>query len=100
MEGIATSSFGTHVANLAGVPLEVVDRAQVISETFAAQFREKQKAKRQADARSQLPLVAQADFTYLVNLAVGKVHLSADGARQRRILKMVKNIAATHLCAK
>ncbi|KAJ7929330.1 muts domain V-domain-containing protein [Mycena leptocephala] len=31
VEGVATSSFGTHVANLAGVPLEVVERADVIS---------------------------------------------------------------------
>ncbi|KAK1221756.1 DNA mismatch repair protein msh6 [Marasmius sp. AFHP31] len=100
VEGIATSSFGTHVANLAGVPLDVVDRAQVISETFAAQFHEQQKAKKQADARSKLPLVAQADFTYLVSLAVGKARLPVDCTRQRQILKMVKNIAAIHLHTK
>jgi len=41
VEGVAESSFGTHVANLAGVPLPVVERADVISKTFAQQFQEK-----------------------------------------------------------
>ncbi|KAJ3556566.1 hypothetical protein NM688_g1958 [Phlebia brevispora] len=41
VEGVASSSFGTHVANLAGVPIEVVERADVVSKDFARQFKEK-----------------------------------------------------------
>jgi DNA mismatch repair protein MSH6 len=41
IHGVAESSFGTHVANLAGVPLEVVKRADLISKDFAKQFAEK-----------------------------------------------------------
>ncbi|KAL0575514.1 DNA mismatch repair protein msh6 [Marasmius crinis-equi] len=95
VEGIATSSFGTHVASLAGVPLDVVDRAQVISEQFAAQFREKQKAKQQR-ASSKLALVAQADFAHVVNLALGKIHLPADRIQQRHVLRMLKNVIGVH----
>ncbi|KAG8987176.1 DNA mismatch repair protein msh6, partial [Tulasnella sp. 427] len=57
-EGTASSSFGTHVASLAGVPQSVVSRAEVISQDFADKFQKKLEAKR----TSTLPLVAQADF--------------------------------------
>ncbi|KAK0501656.1 muts domain V-domain-containing protein [Armillaria luteobubalina] len=45
IDGVATSSFGTHVANLAGVPLEVVERADLVSKKFAQQFKERLEAK-------------------------------------------------------
>ncbi|THH03935.1 hypothetical protein EW145_g5888 [Phellinidium pouzarii] len=71
VEGIASSSFGTHVANLAGVPMDVVKRAEVISGDFARQFKERIEGKR----TSTLPLVAQADFAYLLRVAAGKTGL-------------------------
>ncbi|KAK7056522.1 DNA mismatch repair protein msh6 [Paramarasmius palmivorus] len=100
VEGVATSSFGTHVANLAGVPLEVVDRAEVISKNFARQFREKQHAKQQKRASARLPLVAQADFAYLAKLAMGQVQLPEDPTRKRQVLKMLKDVTSKYLQTK
>ena len=68
--GVATSSFGTHVANLAGVPLNVVNRAETVSQDFAKQFQTRVAEKRQ-EMVSKLPLMAQADFAYLFRLAAG-----------------------------
>src|ERR1700691_1074012 len=58
VEGVASSSFGTHVANLAGVPIEVVKRAEVVSEDFARQFKEKLEGKQRKSSTARLPLVA------------------------------------------
>jgi DNA mismatch repair protein MSH6 len=90
IEGIATSSFGTHVANLAGVPLDVVERAEAISKDFASKFAEKIEGKRKKSASSRLPIDAQADFSYLYKLAAGKCDLDADVVRGREVLKGLK----------
>ncbi|KAJ6618260.1 muts domain V-domain-containing protein [Mycena sp. CBHHK59/15] len=89
VEGVATSSFGTHVANLAGVPIEVVERADLISKKFAQQFKEKLMDRRK-DAAGRLPLVAQADFAYLVGLGTGKFEMPTDPARCREVLARLK----------
>lgn len=83
MDGAASSSFGTHVANLAGVPTEVVKRAEVVSNDFALRFKERIEGKR----TSTLPLVAQADFAYLMGLASGKIELPENKTLQRDVLK-------------
>lgn len=88
IEGVATSSFGTHVANLAGVPLSVVERADTISKTFAAQFQERMKNKKNRDVTERLPLVAQADFVYLFKLATGLVR--PEDQRGRLALSILK----------
>ncbi|KAL7425166.1 DNA mismatch repair protein msh6 [Cryptotrichosporon argae] len=67
--GHAESSHGTHVARLAGVPDSVVSRADQVSAQFFAAFKDKLEARRQ----SVLPLMAQADFAWLVKLAAGEV---------------------------
>lgn len=90
MEGAATSSFGTHVANLAGVPLPVVERADVVSKQFAQQFKERLEDKRNRSAASRLPLPLQADFAYLVGLATGKIELPADSVRRHEVLAGIK----------
>ena len=87
VEGVASSSFGTHVANLAGVPIEVVERADVVSKDFARQFKEKIEGKKKNKGASILPLTAQADFAYLCNVALGKGELPSDKVRQVEILK-------------
>ena len=87
VEGVATSSFGTHVANLAGVPREVVERADVVSKDFARNFKEKIEGKKKTDKTSSLPLDAQADFTYLFNLASGKTSLPEDAVKKRTIIR-------------
>ncbi|KAH9922892.1 DNA mismatch repair protein Msh6 [Amylocystis lapponica] len=77
VEGAASSSFGTHVANLAGVPLEVVERADIVSKDFARQFKEKIEGKKNK-AAGRLPLVAQADFAYLYGLATGNLEMPGE----------------------
>ncbi|KAH9171399.1 hypothetical protein EDB89DRAFT_1972407 [Lactarius sanguifluus] len=90
VDGIATSSFGTHVANLAGVPMDVVERAEVISKDFASKFKEKMEDKRRKLASARLPIDTQADFTYLYKLAVGECALEGDPVRRREALKGLK----------
>ncbi|KAI0367675.1 DNA mismatch repair protein Msh6 [Pilatotrama ljubarskyi] len=89
VDGVAGSSFGTHVANLAGVPLEVVERAEVVSRDFAKHFKEKIEGKKNK-ASGRLPLVAQADFAYLYKLATGAIGLPEDKVRRREVLKVLK----------
>lgn len=89
VDGVAGSSFGTHVANLAGVPLEVVERAEVVSKDFAKHFKEKLEGKKNK-VSGRLPLVAQADFAYLFKLATGVLELPEDKVRRREILKTLK----------
>lgn len=89
VDGVAGSSFGTHVANLAGVPLEVVERAEVVSKDFAKHFKEKLEGKK-TKASGRLPLVAQADFAYLYKLATGAIQMPEDKVRRREVLKVLK----------
>ncbi|EPS94078.1 hypothetical protein FOMPIDRAFT_1170017 [Fomitopsis schrenkii] len=98
VEGIASSSFGTHVASLAGVPRNVVERADVVSKDFALQFKEKIEGKR-SKASGRLPLVAQADFAYLYKLATGKVELPENPVRQREVLRILKGAVKGYLKA-
>ncbi|KAJ8509001.1 hypothetical protein ONZ45_g8776 [Pleurotus djamor] len=91
IEGAATSSFGTHVANLAGVPLPVVERADVVSKQFAQHFKERLEDKRSKSAAARLPLPLQADFAYLVGLCTGKVKLPSDKTKQREVLLRMKD---------
>lgn len=89
VEGVANSSFGTHVANLAGVPLAVVERAEVVSKDFAKHFKEKVEGKK-TRVSGRLPLVAQADFVYLYKLGTGMVEAPADPVRRREVLKVLR----------
>lgn len=89
VEGVASSSFGTHVANLAGVPLAVVERAKVVSKDFAKHFQEKVEGKKNK-AAGRLPIVAQADFAYLYKLATGALEMPADRVRRREVLRVLK----------
>ena len=70
--------------------MEVIERADVISKDFARKFKEKIEGNRKTNDSSSLPLVAQADFTYLFNLATGKAALPADGVRKRIALRGLK----------
>jgi DNA mismatch repair protein MSH6 len=91
IEGIATSSFGTHVANLAGVPIDVVERAEVISKDFASKFKEKIEGRRKQSASSRLLIDTQADFAYLYKLAGGKCGFDGDVVRGREVLRGLKS---------
>lgn len=96
VDGVASSSFGTHVASLAGVPSEVVSRAEVISEDFAKQFKVRIDGKKK-QLGSKLPLVAQADFKYLLALASGDSKLPDDPYKKRELLRALKNSVRAYL---
>jgi DNA mismatch repair protein MSH6 len=96
IHGVAESSFGTHAANLARVPFEVVKRADLTSKDFAKQFAEKLQIKQQ-HASSKMPLVAQADFTYLFKLGIGELKLPDDALRKKETLVRLKEIARCYL---
>ncbi|KAF8889581.1 DNA mismatch repair protein msh6 [Infundibulicybe gibba] len=100
VEGVATSSFGTHVANLAGVPRDVVDRADLISKQFAQQFRDRmQKKKANSAAAARFPSVAQADFAYLVKLGLGEVDMPAHPVRKGELFERFRALIGRHLNA-
>ncbi|KAG6836841.1 hypothetical protein H0H93_002521 [Arthromyces matolae] len=89
IQGVATSSFGTHVANIAGVPLPVVERADVVSKHFAQQFKERMQAKKMKNS-GRLPIEAQADFAYLYKIATGLSALPDDLVLRREVLLGLK----------
>ncbi|KAJ7208168.1 muts domain V-domain-containing protein [Mycena haematopus] len=97
VDGVATSSFGTHVANLAGVPIEVVERADIISKKFAEQFKQKMLDTQKHNATSQLPLVAQADFAYLFGLGTGKIEMPSDPTRCKEVLARLKKTVRCYI---
>jgi len=77
--GAASSSFGTHVASLAGVSPSVVQRAQCVSDDFASKFLAMQSSR----MTRILPLVSQADFAFLRQVALGSCEMTA--SRTQRI---------------
>ncbi|EKM76737.1 hypothetical protein AGABI1DRAFT_78171 [Agaricus bisporus var. burnettii JB137-S8] len=91
IDGVAESSFGTHVANLAGVPFEVVERADIVSKQFAKQFKEKLELKQKQNASALVPLNIQADWVYLVKLASGEVKVNDEG-RGREVLDRLRGV--------
>ena len=96
VEGVAKSSFGTHVAHLAGVPLEVIERAEVVSKKFAQQFQEKFLA-RENDESRRLPLPLQADLAYLYRLATGQTKLPEENVAQVEVLRRMKRTIGSFL---
>lgn len=70
--------------------MDVVKRAEIVSQDFALQFKEKLEGKQQKSATSKLPLVAQADFAFIYQLATGKLMMPEDPYRQRQLLKSLK----------
>ena len=69
------------MAYLAGFPTKIVERAEVVSHDFFEAFKQKQAQRR----RSDLPLVAQADFKWLMGRLAGAADESA-----REQMKMIR----------
>ena len=72
------------------MPLDVVERAEVVSKDFASKFKEKMEGKRKKNASARLPIDAQADFTFLYGLVTGTRSLDANLVRQREVLQGLK----------
>ncbi|TNY21923.1 muts domain V-domain-containing protein [Rhodotorula diobovata] len=66
IDGSAPKSYGPHVAAMAGLPSELVDRAIGISKTFEETSRARELKMR---ANESLPLAQQADAAFLLKLA-------------------------------
>jgi len=77
--------------------MEVVKRAEIVSDDFARQFKERLEGKQKKSATSRLPLVAQADFVYLYRLATGAMQMPEDNVRRREILKRMKEITRCYI---
>lgn len=73
--------------------MDVIKRAEVISTDFARQF----KARIEGRKTSTLPLVAQADFSYLMRLATGKENLPQNALRKRLIMRSLRDAAARYV---
>lgn len=92
VEGVATSSFGTHVANLAGVPMDIVQRAELVSQDFSRQFTERLAGR----TIGKVPVAAQSDFAFLSRLIAEKLTLDGGEAKQKASLKILKLAAAQY----
>lgn len=104
INGVASSSFGTHVAHLAGVPLDVVRRAEVVSKDFADKFKEKMKVKKEKRGEGgRMPVVARADFVFLCKVAMGEVGGEVEDeeceerVRMGEVLQRMKGIVRRYL---
>lgn len=70
--------------------MDVVKRAETVSEEFARQFKEKLEGKQKKSATSRFPLVAQADFAHLYGLATGRFTIPQDSYKRQELLKGLK----------
>jgi len=73
--GIAESSYGTQVAQIAGVPPAICAQAADMSRAFWAEAQRAHSAR----AHCALPLESVADFARLVAIGRGEVHADARG---------------------
>lgn len=93
INGHAESSHGTHVAKLAGVPQNVIARADEVSAQFFEAFQKKLSSRRQ----STLPLTAQADFAWLMKLVKNDAPVTTATVGQQ--LDVVCRAVATYATA-
>lgn len=78
------------MAKLAGVPQTVIDRADEVSAQFFEAFQHKLASRRQ----SELSLMAQADFAWLVKLVGGGVEETTATTEQQ--LDVIRRAAARY----
>ncbi|CAO1620443.1 unnamed protein product [Sympodiomycopsis kandeliae] len=84
VDGVAESSYGTQVAGLAGVPRDICDRANDISEEFAEATKREQAER----TTSTVPMSTLSDFAYLFKLGQGSVSdNSAQIASQLEVIR-------------
>ncbi|CAG8467250.1 7721_t:CDS:10 [Acaulospora colombiana] len=73
--GVCPKSYGMNVANMAGIPRQIVDRAEVI----AAKFEQTSRLQDTLTAnKSGIPITTLCDFAYLLKAASKNVDLSED----------------------
>ena len=79
------------------MPIEVVNRADVVSKSFAQQFQQRLQDKKSKDVAARLSHYAQADFAYLYRLATGEAELPEDEERRREVLRRLKAVARSYV---
>ncbi|BGP39629.1 DNA mismatch repair protein msh6 [Rhodotorula kratochvilovae] len=90
IDGSAPKSYGPHVASMAGLSSEIVERAITISKQFEETSRARELAMR---ANESLPLAQQADAAFLLKLArlsVADVEPDGEGAQLLRTLATIR----------
>ncbi|GAA5880636.1 hypothetical protein JCM3774_000560 [Rhodotorula dairenensis] len=90
VDGSAPKSYGPHVASMAGLSEEIVERAIGISKQFEESSRARELSMR---ANETLPLTAQADAAFLLKLARLKLaggEYSGDKAQLLRTLRTMR----------
>src|SRR6185295_5890944 len=66
ISGVCPKSYGMNVANMAGIPRQIVDRAEMI----ASKFEQTSRLQDVLTARSSIPITTHCDFVYLLKTAV------------------------------
>ncbi|GAA5837892.1 hypothetical protein JCM9279_004059 [Rhodotorula babjevae] len=91
IEGSAPKSYGPHVAAMAGLPSDLVDRAIGISKTFEETSRARELKMR---ANEALPLTQQADAAFLLKLVrLSLAGVARDGgANQAQLLRTLETV--------
>ncbi|RHZ76117.1 hypothetical protein Glove_203g51 [Diversispora epigaea] len=64
--GVCPKSYGMNVANMAGIPRQIIDRAEMI----ATKFEQTSRLQDTLTARSGIPITTHCDFVYLLKTAV------------------------------
>ncbi|CAG8542071.1 1112_t:CDS:10 [Diversispora eburnea] len=65
ISGVCPKSYGMNVANMAGIPRQIVDRAEMI----AAKFEQTSRLQDTLTVRSGIPITTHCDFVYLLKAA-------------------------------
>ncbi|KAJ3342105.1 DNA mismatch repair protein msh6 [Gonapodya sp. JEL0774] len=91
--GISQKSYGMNVAAMAGVPREVVDKADAIAQDFETQQGLQRARARAAD--TNLAVSVQADFAFLASSGTGDMANEKD-AMAREIMLKWKSLKGIH----
>jgi len=77
--------------------MDVVERADVVSQDFAQKFKEKLLLNQEKNVSTKMPLVAQADFAYLYKLATGQLGEQQDPEHTAEVLRRMKKIVRRYV---
>ncbi|CAH7683992.1 muts domain V-domain-containing protein [Phakopsora pachyrhizi] len=95
--GISPKSYGPHVAKMAGISSQIVQRAISISEEFEKDSKERFKNKKRSNG-NHFNLVTQADTAFLINLVKNGLNDKTAGPKEKlEALKRIKAVLKSSL---
>ncbi|CAO3601033.1 unnamed protein product [Absidia cylindrospora] len=86
--GICEKSFGMNVANMAGIPKPIIDKATTIADTFEQTHKRNDSTTTKTTDLRLTPAVL-ADFTFLMTLATSTIPGPSSSQRQSRALRTI-----------